>query len=179
MKRPWQEAERDHAVIEDAAYDTVHYSCDPRSGRPLTVGAIATDINVRAATLQDAADANRDQPFHLSWVVPIIKRTQNYAIVRFIARAVGGVFIKLPEHNPGRANGLVTVIGDVMKEVADVVTIAGQALAGDGLVDAAEQSVLLQQIAEAKTALVVAEQLVMALPTDPLPKDPGRRRDRR
>jgi hypothetical protein len=158
--------DRVHTSIEDAISDTVHYSVDPVSGEPLTVKAIATDINVRSGTLQDAADPRRDQPMHATWIVPLVKRTKNYAIVRFICRAVGGVFIQLPVATNGNVVNLVQVIGTVMKEVADVVRVASEAISGDGHVDARERAELLEQITEAEVALAAAKQLVIALPED-------------
>lgn len=169
--------ERDHLLIEDALFDTVHYSKDPATGRPLSVREIATDINVPAGQLQDAADQRRPQPPHMQWIVPLIKRTQNYALVRFICRAVGGVFIKLPEATKGTV-GLVAVIGDVMKEVAEVVKVASDAITDNGRVDAREKADLLQQITEAEGALAAAKQLVKELAVEdcaPAPRKVSRR----
>lgn len=156
---------REHATLDDALYDTVHYSTDPKTGKPLTVREIATDINVPPSRLQDAADPHRDQPAHMSWIVPLVKRTHNFSLIEFMGRSLGCAVIRLPEATAGSVE-LVSVIGDVMREVGDVIKVASESLEDDDKVDAREKAILLQQITEAKSALCRAEALVQRLKTD-------------
>lgn len=108
--------EREFDLLEDAIYESLHYSIDPETGHKLTARAIATAINVPYSTLSDAANQERPQPFHALWIVPLIKSTGNFAIVRFIARAVGGFFF-LPKRRASHDSHKATTF----KEIADYI----------------------------------------------------------
>lgn len=148
--------ERVHDDFVDATYDVLHFSdASPKE--------IATDINVPMHRLYQAVLGDCQQPFHASWIVPITKRTKNYAIVRFICRAVGGVFVLLPAKASGSLAGMTTALSDLMKEVSDVIRIAGESIS-DGALDRTEKANLLEQLREMRGQCDALEAMTLAMP---------------
>lgn len=152
-------APRIHANIEDAITDV-------RLTPGHTVASIAGQIGVPPKRLYDAVDPTDAQPFHAAWIVPITNITGNYAIHHFLANGVGGVFVKLPERADASLAGMTQAVGELMREVADVIAAASDAIK-DNRIEPAEKALLLQQLREVKVAVERAESLVLAIPDVP------------
>jgi hypothetical protein len=128
--------------LEDALHAVVYESALPAK-------AIASAIGVRYGYLVEAANPNReDTHFQVRWVPPITNASGNDALIRFLAHACGGAFIRL---NAGAAFNERTA--SVLKETADYLQTVAVAEA-DGTVTADEASEARKQADEAIEALL-------------------------
>lgn len=151
---------RIHDRLEDALYDVGHYSDGGHNVR-----TIARDTGLVERHLYAAIDPHNPKVFPAAWIVPVTKATKNYAILNFLAHSVGGVFVRALDRTTGSLSELTTAVSDLMREVADVIAVAGDALK-DNRVDATEKATLLQQLREARAAIDRAETIVLSLPDD-------------
>lgn len=114
-------------TLAEAIYCVVHHS-------DVDVDRIVEHLGVRRGYLIDATNPDRDDThFQVRWIVPVTAITGNAAIVEYLARTLGGVFVQLPPLTPGRHDDIVTQAAKAMGEVGDVFTEMRRALADDTL----------------------------------------------
>lgn len=130
------------ASLDDAISVVVHDS-------PIPPKAIADAVGIGYAYLLAASDANReDTKFQARLIAPITTVTGNDAIVRYLAHAVGGVFVRVPagmlaDEHTARS---LKEFGDYLHSVA--------AASGDGIITREEAASARRQATEAMEAIL-------------------------
>lgn len=117
-----------HSVGE-AAYCLIHHS-------EIDARRLAELLGVRYGYLLDAANPDREEvQLQTRLIVPLTMQTGNPVLVEFIARAVGGTFLLLPDSADTlpdvvtQIGAVASAFGEVLTRVADVT--AAHRRAGD------------------------------------------------
>jgi hypothetical protein len=128
--------------LDDALHAVVYESALPAK-------AIAAAIGVRYGYLAESANPNReDANFQARLVPAITKASNNDALIRFLAHACGGVFVRL---NPGVAGDEHT--SAVLKQVGDYLHSVAAAQM-DGTITRREVRAVRREVEEAIEALL-------------------------
>ncbi len=140
-------------TLVEALYCACHHS-----DLPLT--SIAEIIGQRQGYLSDAVNPDRDEvQFQARLIAPLIRATDNYAPLQFLARQVGAVIVRLPAGDAGsvdlrqRFMKAASELGDVSREVE-------RALSGDNEIDTDEFLRIDRELSETVEAV---EQMRSAL----------------
>lgn len=142
--------------------DDALYACVYASGKPPK--ALADDIGVRCGYLTEAANRDReDTQFQARLIVPLTKATGNDAIVRYLAHAVGGVFVRVPADMQADEHTARS-----LKEFGEYLCTVANASA-DGIVTRAEADAARLQATEAIEAILAHVSAIEARAVDITP----------
>lgn len=134
---------RIYETLDDAIHAVVYETPG------VTAKALAGTLGVRYGYLADSANPDReDTQFQARLIVPITLASGNDAIVKFICRRVGGVFVRLPN---GAGSDELTARS--LKEVGDYLHAVAES-GRDGKVTEAEANEIDRQVTEAVEALL-------------------------
>lgn len=128
--------------LEDAIYQVVHDGALPPK-------ALAGAAGMRTGYLLDAANPHREEThFQARFIIPITRASQNDAIVRFIAEAVGGVFVRFRHQETSDQH-----TARALREFADYIAAVDDSKA-DGVVTVGEVAEVERQANDVIAALV-------------------------
>jgi hypothetical protein len=145
-------------TLEQALYEVVHRSDQ-------TIHVLADSIGKTYSYLADAANPNREgHRFQLRWVVPITRASGNDAIVRYLAHAVGGMFVRL---QPAGVS-MDAQTSAVLKEVGELLIEASSASA-DGKVTREEAEKVAREADQAIEALMAFKESMRRRASDDEP----------
>ena len=86
-------------TMKDFLYETVHRSKKPLKLIAEEIGMSENYLTRAALPDQEESETGTGCRFPLKKLIPLIRSTQNYAMLDYIEHAVGRVAIKLPQHH--------------------------------------------------------------------------------
>lgn len=118
------------STLKDAVYEVVH-----NSGVPVKV--LADDTGIGLSYLYNAANVNLEEfQLQAQMIIPLTKRTGNYAILDRMEAAVGRTAIRLPE----AGKEPIAITDNIFAMVRQVGELSGQFLEAqkDNIIDSIE-----------------------------------------
>ena len=138
--------------LPDALYRALHES-------ERDTQDIASEVGCRPGYLLDAVNPDRDEvQFQLRLLIPFMRATRSLTPLHWIARAMGGVFVAVPEATADHADVRKAFV-DVVRELGEDAALIEQVLA-DGQVDSAEAERVAQELDETVAALVAVKKAI-------------------
>jgi hypothetical protein len=137
----WEKPE----TLFDAIEGTVHQASIPPK-------ALAELLHVSLGDLYDLANPFRQRPLKVAQLVPLMKLSGDFRILRFLTEQCGFLLVKLPPVQLAD-DGSFRLARDVIRESAEAVDRYGQALEDDR-VTAAEARDVARECQEAAAALM-------------------------
>ena len=83
-------------TIQESVTETVQRSYGP-DGSHIPPKAIAQDMNVALSVLYDIADERRPRQLRAAELPALVRASGNALVLTVVTRAVGGVFVRLPD----------------------------------------------------------------------------------
>jgi hypothetical protein len=124
--------------LDELLYSTAHDGIGCR--------ALADAIGIRRHRLYDAVNPSEDKPFCVRWLVPTMRATGDFRVLRWMARSCGFVIHEQPKASATPAE-LVALTGEVTREMGDVLAVLGVVLA-DGSVSPADAKLARAEVAQ-------------------------------
>ena len=132
--KPRREHPAGTLTIQEAVTETVRRSYGP-DGSHIPPKAIAQDMNLALSVLYDIADERRPRQLRAAELPALVRTSGNPLVLRVVTRAVGGVFVPLPDATSDEA--VYEAMALVVKELGDDRSLLRRCLA-DGIMTADE-----------------------------------------
>lgn len=167
MTPPKVDPRREHWANPETLYDAVDGTIYQAAIPPKQLAEL---IHVGLGELYDLANPSRQRPLKAAQLVPLMRLTADYRILRYLAGACGFLLVQLPALDASDRN-YFTLARDVMRESAAAIEAFGVAIE-DGRVTREKARRVGRQVDQALAALtrikVAAAQGVAA--ATPLPR---------
>ena len=137
-------------TIQEAVTETVQRSYGP-DGSHIPPKAIAQDMNVALSVLYDIADEHRPRQLRAAELPALVRASGNALVLRVVTRAVGGVFVPLPDATSDEA--VYQAMSLVVKELGDDSSLLRRCLA-NGIMTADEAARFNDEVDETVVALL-------------------------
>ena len=121
-------------TVQESITETVQRSYGP-DGSHIPPKAIAQDMNVALSVLYDIADERRPRQLRAAELPALVRASGNALVLTVVTRAVGGVFVPLPDATSDEA--VYEAMALVVKELGDNSSLLRRCLA-DGILTADE-----------------------------------------
>ena len=145
---------REHPVgtltIQEAVTETVQRSYAP-DGSHIPPKAIAQDMNLALSVLYDIADEHRPRQLRAAELPALVRASGNSLVLTVVTRAVGGVFVPLPDATSDEA--VYEAMALVVKELGDDSSLLRRCLA-DGILTADKAARFDDEVDETVVALL-------------------------
>ena len=148
--RPRREHPAGTLTIQEAVTETVQRSYGP-DGSHIPPKAIAQDMNVALSVLYDIADERRPRQLRVAELPALVRASGNPLVLRVVTRAVGGVFVRLPDATSDEA--VYQAMALVVKELGDDSSLLRRCLA-DGILTADKAARFDDEVDETVVALL-------------------------
>ena len=148
--RPRREHPAGTLTIQEAVTETVQRSYGP-DGSHIPPKAIAQDMNVALSVLYDIADERRPRQLRVAELPALVRASGNALVLRVVTRAVGGVFVRLPDATSDEA--VYQAMALVVKELGDDSSLLRRCLA-DGILTADKAARFDDEVDETVVALL-------------------------
>ena len=132
--RPRREHPAVTLTIQESVTETVQRSYGP-DGSHIPPKAIAQDMNLALSVLYDIADERRPRQLRAAELPALVRASNNPLVLTVVTRAVGGVFVPLPDATSDEA--VYEAMALVVKELGDDSSLLRRCLA-DGRLTADE-----------------------------------------
>ena len=147
---PRREDPADTLTIQESVTETVQRSYGP-DGSHIPPKAIAQDMNLALSVLYDIADERRPRQLRAAELPALVCASGNPLVLRVVARAVGGVFVRLPDATSDEA--VYEAMALVVKELGDDSSLLRCCLA-DGILTADKAARFDDEVDETVVALL-------------------------
>ena len=133
-------------TIQESVTETVQ-----RSGSHIPPKAIAQDMNLALSVLYDIADERRPRQLRATELPALVRASNNPLVLRVVTRAVGGVFVRLPDATSDEA--VYQAMSLVVKELGNASSLLRRCLA-DGILTPDEAARFDDEVDETVVALL-------------------------